>query len=125
MEKSENKRKLTILDTYKKHYVFYVVSVLLIIAAAIVFPNLLVLVKEPTSQILENAFLGIGAILFILAAVFLIINIIDTIKVIRIIGPTPLQLTMIFIMYLILTLFAGAYVNSLIKNWKKRIAETE
>lgn len=108
-------KKLSVLDTYaKRHMIFFVLALLSVIS---IIPAVFI-----------TWFWIIFAILIIFTLIFLVINIVDTIKVFRIIFPTVPQITITWFMYAglgLLTIFAGFYVNSLIKIWKNQIAELD
>jgi hypothetical protein len=110
-------KKLTILDKYATHHmIFFVLGLLSIIS--IILEALIV-------TEISTGFFNIWITIVILTLIFLIVNIIDTIKVFRIIAPTPLQFRITWFMCAglgLLTLFAGFYVNGLIKNYKKNIS---
>jgi hypothetical protein len=98
--------KPSVLDKYRKnHMIFF----------ALWWVNLLFLVIPlPIVSIIVS----------ILTLTFLIINIVDTIRVFKIIFPTPKQITTTVLMFILLVPFAGLYVNGLIKTYKTNLSIT-
>jgi hypothetical protein len=107
--------KPSILDKYRRnHMIFFALWWINVFFTLSDF-----LTIKPSLQ-----FIIMWAIVFILTLTFLIINIVDTIRVFKIIFPTPTRITTTVLMFILLTPFAGLYVNGLIKTYKTSLSIT-